>query len=210
VSLSSALEIALLGLFKVNDVPDRFEVVDLDVQVLEVESVLPDVDTDDGDVSEERVLVRRRRDLKTLRRGVETEPSPARALNSSGARVERLLERIDGSELLLDGRLEWSITELAPGALALGRRRREVLPEEGVVDMASTVELERSLKSDALLRGRCLRVGLLCGVESIYIRLVVLLVVKLHDLTGDEGLETIVGIREVGESVLSGHCFTLC
>lgn len=31
--------------------------VSLDVEVLEVEGVLPDINTDDGDVGEERVLV---------------------------------------------------------------------------------------------------------------------------------------------------------
>ena len=44
--------------------------VGLDVEVLEVERVLPDVDTDDGDMGEERVLVRRGRDLDDLRRRV--------------------------------------------------------------------------------------------------------------------------------------------
>lgn len=41
--------------------------VDLDVEVLEVEGVLPDVDADDGDVREERVLVGGGGDLETLR-----------------------------------------------------------------------------------------------------------------------------------------------
>ena len=40
--------------------------VGLDVEVLEVERVLPDVDADDGDVGQERVLVGSRRQLKTL------------------------------------------------------------------------------------------------------------------------------------------------
>jgi hypothetical protein len=31
--------------------------IDLDVEVLEVESVLPDIDTDEGNVAQERVLV---------------------------------------------------------------------------------------------------------------------------------------------------------
>ena len=44
--------------------------VGLDVLVLEVERVLPDVDADDRDMAEERVLVRRRRDLNDLRGGV--------------------------------------------------------------------------------------------------------------------------------------------
>ena len=44
--------------------------IGLDVLVLEVERVLPDIDADDGDVSEERVLVSGGHDLKTLVRGV--------------------------------------------------------------------------------------------------------------------------------------------
>ena len=75
------LEVTSLGLLEVDDAPDGVEVlgesekqsgarertyVDLDVEVLEVESVLPDVDADDGDVGQERVLVGRGRQLKTL------------------------------------------------------------------------------------------------------------------------------------------------
>ena len=40
--------------------------VGLDVEVLEVEGVLPDVDADDGDVGQERVLVRGRREVQGL------------------------------------------------------------------------------------------------------------------------------------------------
>lgn len=42
------LEVALLSLLEVDDVPDGLKIISLDVLVLEVESVLPDVDTDDG------------------------------------------------------------------------------------------------------------------------------------------------------------------
>ena len=44
--------------------------VGLDVEVLEVESVLPDVDTDDGDEAEEGVLVGGGSDLEALSLGV--------------------------------------------------------------------------------------------------------------------------------------------
>lgn len=40
----------LLGLGPVHDGPDVLEVVDLDVLVVEVEGVLPDVNAEDGDV----------------------------------------------------------------------------------------------------------------------------------------------------------------
>ena len=44
--------------------------VGLDVEVLEVERVLPDVDADDGDVRQERVLVGSGGDLEDLQGGV--------------------------------------------------------------------------------------------------------------------------------------------
>ena len=155
------------------------------------------------------------------------EPAPARALDGGGGSVKLLDEVVEGAPLLEDGLLERTIAEGATVALALRGGRREVLPEEGVVDvtcgavearsirdracasrrirriLTTTVELERGLEGDALLGGRGLGVGLLGGVERVHVSLVVLLVVKLHDLPRDEGLERIVGVGEVGENV--GH-----
>ena len=45
--------------------------IGLNVLVLEVESVLPDIDTNDGDEGEERVLVSGGGDLETLGGGVQ-------------------------------------------------------------------------------------------------------------------------------------------
>ena len=73
------------------------------------------------------------------------------------------------------------------------------------IELTTTVELQSGLKRNPLLGGAGLGVSLLSGVKSVDIGLVVLLVVKLHNLLVDERLEPIVGIREVGESV-SGHC----
>lgn len=82
--------VASVGLLEVDDVPDRLHVlcdevsvrrkenqgaythISLDVKVLEVESVLPNVDTDDREERKQRVLVRGRRDLQLLRRRVHT------------------------------------------------------------------------------------------------------------------------------------------
>lgn len=133
------------------------------------------------------------------------EPAPARALDGRGGSVELLLELVEGAKSLRDGGLEGAILEGAAVALLLGGRGREVEPEEGVVDVATAVELEGGLEGDALLGGGGLCVGLLCGVEGGDIGLVVLLVVELHDLAGDEGLECVVRVREVGEGVLAGH-----
>ncbi len=71
------------------------------------------------------------------------------------------------------------------------------------VERTTTVKLESGLERDALLGRRCLSVGSLSCVQRIDIGLMVLLVVKLHDLTGNEGLEGIVAVREIGKSV--GH-----
>ena len=159
------------------------------------------------------------------------EPAPAGALDGSGRRVELGGELVDGAPGLDDGILEGAVAEDTAVALALRRGTREVLPEEGVVDvtcvaaqsaysfrycrnrtarrgctrvaLTSAVELEGSLEGDALLGGGRLGVGLLGGVEGVHVGLVVLLVVKLHDLLGDVGLERIVGVGEVGEYV--GH-----
>lgn len=46
--------------------------VGFDVEVLEVECVLPDVDADDGDVGQKGVLVGSSNDFQTLGRGVQT------------------------------------------------------------------------------------------------------------------------------------------
>jgi hypothetical protein len=54
-----------------------------------------------------------------------------------------------------------------------------------VLRITSAVELECSLQSDSLAsRGR-LDVCLLCSIETVYIALMVLGVMKLHDLSRD-------------------------
>ena len=59
--------------------------------------MLPDVDADDGDVGEERVLVRGRDDFELLRHGVVREPAPAGALDAGRRGVHLLLERCRGT-----------------------------------------------------------------------------------------------------------------
>lgn len=70
--------------------------------------------------------------------------------------------------------------------------RGEVLPEESVVNVATTVEVdEGSLGSSSL--GIALGLGLgdsvESGIEAVDVGLVVLGVVELHNLAGDVGLE---------------------
>ena len=46
--------------------------IDLDVEVLEIESVLPDVDSDYGNQVQERVLIRSGGDLQTFGGGIQS------------------------------------------------------------------------------------------------------------------------------------------
>lgn len=82
--------------------------------------------------------------------------------------------------------------------------RCEVCPEDGVVHVTAAVELDRLLECD--LRGDvvCLErlVELLLSlVEVGDVRLVVLLVVQLHDLAAHNGLKFAIAVREVGQRV---------
>jgi hypothetical protein len=73
--------------------------------------------------------------------------------------------------------------------------RRQILPEESVVDMAAPMEVDQGLKRNLGL-DILLLLGsselLRCGVEAVDVGLVVVLVVELHDLAGDGGLERAV------------------
>ena len=136
--------------------------VDLYVEILQVKGVFPNVNTDDRDVGEKRILIgcgdnlqfttgwvealmitsSQPRHLMKPRpfggvHGSETyEPAPARTLNASSSRVEFFLQVIYRTPALADGSLQWAILENAAVTLAFGRRGREVLPEERVVDVA--------------------------------------------------------------------------
>ncbi len=74
---------------------------------------------------------------------------------------------------------------------ALGLRR-EVLPEERVVDVAAAVELEGGLELDLLLGCCGFGVCLLGSVEAVHVCLVMLAVVQLHYLARDVRLKGLV------------------
>jgi hypothetical protein len=82
---------------------------------------------------------------------------------------------------------------------------KEIADGSDSVVLTTTVELEGSLQCNALLGRGCLGICGLSSVESIDVSLMMLLVVKLHDLAADEWLEGVIAVREVRESVLAGH-----
>jgi hypothetical protein len=128
--------------------------VDLDVQILQIKRMLPDINAEDGQMRDERVLVRRCRDLELLRLRVHAltnqvdqqtesstnfeqthEPTPPRPLNRQRRRVELLLQSLETSKRRVNRILERARVEL-PAVAALFGRGSEIPPEEGVVDVA--------------------------------------------------------------------------
>ena len=189
------------------------------IEVLQIVRVLPDVDADDRSVTKERILVGRGDYFEDLRLGVPSlqacenkvhirandtyEPTPARTLNGRRRGIEFLEEVLDGAKVMLDRIFEGAVLENAAVALDVFAVRggREVLPEEGVIDVTAAVEANGRLQGDALFRGRGSGIIVLCGVESIDVRPVMLVVMQPHDLCDDVGFERIVCVREVGNDV---------
>ena len=122
--------------------------------------MLPDVDADDREMRDERVLVRGRCDLETLALRVHAlqvsssssvhpqqmrskyalfthKPAPSTSLNRQRRSIELLLEVVNAAPRLVDRILERSRSDL-PAIAALIGRRREVLPEQRVVDVSCT------------------------------------------------------------------------
>jgi len=196
---------SLFGFFKVDDVPNSFKVVRLHVLVLQVEGVLPNINANDGDMAQERILVSSGCNLKPLGFRVVSQPSPAGSLDGSGSGVELFNERIQSAKVTIDSLLERAGSELSTSS----GHRSEIFPEQGVVDVATTVKLESTKESNAFLgRLRGVERGL-CSIQAVHVGLVVLLVVESHDLLADVGLKGIVWVRQIGEDV--GHgCELLC
>lgn len=117
------------------------------------------------------------------------KPGPAAALDAGQSSVHFVLELIEasvGGVNSLGQRTRWSLT-------TAGVLRGQVLPEERVVQVATTVEVDGGLEGDL---GRDITLGLsllelLKGIVVVGdIGVVVVLVVELHDLAGDGGLKS--------------------
>lgn len=123
------------------------------------------------------------------------EPGPSTSLDTSESGVHLVLELVEAAVGVVDGRGESTRRGLTTASV-LGS---QVLPEERVVQVATTVEVDRGLEGN-LGRNVALSLSLLellnGSVVVVDVSLVVSLVVDLHDLTGDGGLEgTIVICR---------------
>lgn len=118
------------------------------------------------------------------------QPSPATPLNPGQLRIHNLLQLLYPSKRLLDLLAQRSTGRL-PTTLVL---RRQILPEQSVVDVPPTVEVYEGLESDGLLdvggavggEGGCLLGEV---VEAVHVGGVVFGVVELHYLARNGGFE---------------------
>jgi len=101
---------SLFGLSEVDYIPNGREIIGFDVFVLKIERVFPNVDTNDGLVSEKRVLVGGSHDLQLLGGRVVAKPAPSTTLDSSSCSIEFALELLDTSKVANQGILEFSVS----------------------------------------------------------------------------------------------------
>ncbi|KAF5852929.1 hypothetical protein GGP41_001493 [Bipolaris sorokiniana] len=138
----------LLSRLPVDNIPDSLEVLGLAVLVVEVDLLLPRVDTEDGaELANHRVLVGICLDLDAASLRVLHQPCPSAALNACERSVEFLLESVKAAIVGVDGSSEsarwWLTTTLVGG--------REVLPEQGVVNVTAAVEVDERLQGNLSL-----------------------------------------------------------
>lgn len=154
--------------------------------------MLPGINTEKGLVlANDGVLVRVGANADLARLLVLDQPGPAAALNTGQRGVELVLELIEATVGGVDG-----LGEGAGGGLTTaGALGGQVLPEEGVVQVTTAVEVDRRLQSNL---GRDVTLSLsflelLNGVVVVGdVGVVVVLVVDLHDLAGDGGLKSAI------------------
>lgn len=169
----------LLCRLPINHVPDRLEVLGLPVLILQVIRMLPRIHAQQRhQPAHNRVLVRPRNNAHLPARRILDQPRPPGPLDARKLRVKRRLELLQVAPLALD-----RLCQGARGGLAAaGRLWGEVLPEEGVVEVAAAVEVQGALEGDCgrdVVLGERGRELFLRLVEVVDVRLVVALVVDL-------------------------------
>jgi hypothetical protein len=128
---------SLRDVIPIDDLPDVVDVVRAHVLVLEVVSVFPYIDPQQGNQtggSLERVLVGAGSDHQAVVWLVITQPSPARPLNTNGSGRHGLLESFKGPKLCFDHVVEVTVRHLT----AASPNRRQVLPKDGMIQMTAT------------------------------------------------------------------------
>ena len=138
-------------------------------------------------------LVRTRGDLQLPGLFVEAKPAPAGALHRHRGGTQPRLHGLEAAEVSADGLRQRTLGWLGPA-------RTQVLPEDGVVEVAAAIELDGALEADHgghVANGHGLGELLLGHVEVTDVGGVVLAVVQLHDLGADDRLQRVVIVPEI-------------
>lgn len=186
-------QVSLLGLLPADNIPDSLKVVSLHILVLQVVGVLPSINGHQWHQwAGDSILVGSGNHLQCAILLVLDNEGPSRSLDSSQLAVGNSLQVVERAKLLVD----------LLGKFGIGRRRlastlllrSQVLPEQAVVGVSSTVEVDELLQLDGLL-DITLDLGLgglfNCLVVTGDIGLVVLRVVDLVDLGRDIWLQSV-------------------
>jgi len=185
----------LFNILPIDDRPYVLKILSTSRTIEIIISMLPYINTKQRHRINHRILIGFGDNLQTLACCVVSQPSPATALHRQACRSERGLQRRHAAELRLDGAEKipsrWSTSSLLLWC--------EVGPEDGVVDVAAAIEvdrrLQRHLSRQVMLMLSFRQLSQRC-VEVVDISLVMLLVMRLHDLTTDGRLECVIVIRE--------------
>lgn len=160
-------------------------------------SMLPSINSQQWfKLANHRILVGICLDTNVSSLSVLDKPCPTTALNASQSSVEFLLHIFKTSicalDLLCQSTGRWFTTT---GVLWC-----KVLPEQGVIQVPTTVEIDEWLQSNLcsnIVVGLCSSELVSCIVVAVHIGLMMLAVVKLHDLTADGWLESAIVVLKV-------------
>lgn len=182
----------------IDNVPDGTDVFGSNVSVIDIVGMLPDINTQEWFESSggfERILVGKSYDVDALCFGVIREPAPARSLNGNRLGRDFGDHVLIATESGVDG-----IRERSTSREGAGTHGCQVFPEQGVVDVSTTVEFEGSLESNGsrdITRGHG-RMNLFeGGVEVGNVGLVMLGVMECHGFGRNGRLESVVIIGQI-------------
>src|SRR3984957_630781 len=196
----------ILGhLSPVHRVPDCLEIIGATILILEVISVLPNIDAEDGlafasgdGFAHDRIiLVGSRADFQFS--PVDDQPSPAAAESAHACRFDLFLQSVKAAE----GRRDCIAQGTGGGAASFWS---EQLPEHGMIGMAAAVIAHRAANvrrdgveiANQLLHGFLFQVRLACDgfVEVGHVSRVMFVMVDLHGLRVDIGFERVFCVGE--------------
>lgn len=205
--LSLGLGKSLGYILPVDDLPDVLQVVRSHILVLQVVGVLPHVNTQQRDQASgglEGILVGSGGDSQSLVGLVPTQPAPSRTLHTDGGIGHGSLEVLQRAILGIDQVLQITGTQLSA---TLGGRN-QVLPENGVVQVTTAVELDVLLQGNdcrSIILGDSISKLLRCNVQVVDIGGMVLGMVNFHNLGRNEGFKFTIVIGQIRQGELGSR-----